>query len=73
MKPRAPRPKDVTPEQLTVVPGSLPLDGALDALAEHLVALWLRRRGQVKTNDSKPASEAAPEGSPPVAFRARSR
>ena len=73
MKPRAARPKDVTPDQLTVVPGSLPLDGALDALAEHLVALWLRRRDQVKANASKSASEAASGSPAPVAIRARSR
>lgn len=72
MKPRAARPKDVTPEQLTVVPGSLPLDGALDALAEHLVALWLRRR-EVKAGAPKPACEAGSKVPPPVAIRARSR
>lgn len=72
MKPRAARPKDVTPDQLTVVPGSLPLHGALDALAEHLVALWLRRR-EIKAGAAESASEADSEGSPPVAFRARSR
>lgn len=57
------RSSDVSPDQLVVVPGTLPLDAALDALAEHLVDLWLRRReaGQSRPRPWLAASEAAPD------------
>jgi len=65
MKPHAaprstPPSRDVSPDQLVVVPGKLPLDPALDALAEHLVDLWLRRRARVGTSAPEAASEAVP-------------
>lgn len=41
---RRPRTPEVTPEQLALEPGSLPLSPALDALAEFLVDAWLDRR-----------------------------
>ncbi len=41
---RRPRTPEVTAEGLVLLPGSLPLSPALDALAEFLVEAWLDQR-----------------------------